>query len=221
MWKKILSLGFLGAFVVHFALTALYVSPSNPLKVKYSQVVNGYMEPLFTQNWKLFAPDPVTSDNTFYVRVKIKETDGQEKITGWFDITSDLFKKNQENRFTPYNRLLRFPRSSIALIGEQDDILATLKKKVQDKKVDEEKFKDLLEGEKIKQKKTYATKLVNRYAESYLASVFPGKKIEQLQVMMVETESTPFSKRADKSYQNKKSSYEFDWKDYQPGVPLL
>ena len=43
----------------HFGITALHVTPVNPLKVEHERLVSAWIGPVFEQNWKLFAPDPI------------------------------------------------------------------------------------------------------------------------------------------------------------------
>ena len=48
--------------VVHFGFTFLHVSPVNPAKVQFERWVTAWTQPVFEQNWKLFAPDPIAVD---------------------------------------------------------------------------------------------------------------------------------------------------------------
>lgn len=54
----------------HFGITALHVTPVNPLKVEHERLVSAWIGPVFEQNWKLFAPDPIAIDQGLLVRTR-------------------------------------------------------------------------------------------------------------------------------------------------------
>jgi hypothetical protein len=96
-------------FLAHFALTALYVSPTNPLKLRYNIFLGQTTGRFFQQNWSLFAPSPVTSNQRMLVRcLSLKEaTSDSLPSDGWYDITTPLITRHQQNRFSAYDRLNR------------------------------------------------------------------------------------------------------------------
>lgn len=57
---------------------------------RYSEVVepaNGYLRPYFTQNWRLFAPNPVAEDRDLLVQAAYRDADGKIQVTEWIDWT--------------------------------------------------------------------------------------------------------------------------------------
>lgn len=95
-------------FTYHFIVTALYVLPFNPLSYKYNKQIESYMNPLFTQNWQLFAPNPLSQ--SVYVNVQIKDIEGRE--SKWIDFTTPLLEANHKNRFSPVNTVVRLGQSA-------------------------------------------------------------------------------------------------------------
>lgn len=66
--------------VFHLLMTALYLGPTpGPIR----SLATRYMEPVFKQNWGVFAPDPVSSN--VYLLVRGTKSDGSR--TPWFNIT--------------------------------------------------------------------------------------------------------------------------------------
>src|SRR5690625_6028180 len=64
--------------LVHTAIVALWAGPSNPIKDAVGpQRVREYVNPVFEQNWNIFAPTPkrVMTDLDFRLRVKDRERD--------------------------------------------------------------------------------------------------------------------------------------------------
>ena len=47
-----------------------------------------YLSPYFTQNWRLFAPHPISSDRTFWVRGEYLDSKGETRQSDWFDWTN-------------------------------------------------------------------------------------------------------------------------------------
>jgi len=87
--------------LVHFSITTLFNSPVNPITYKYHHIIESYMTPLFVQNWKLFAPNPISSNTNLLVKGLYTEGDGEEKETKWLNVNELLVKKLQSNRLTP------------------------------------------------------------------------------------------------------------------------
>lgn len=70
---------------IHLAATFFYNAPTNPVSQRYAKQIDWWMNPLFTQNWRLFAPDPISENVTVQARASIGP-DGF--VTGWFDLTA-------------------------------------------------------------------------------------------------------------------------------------
>jgi hypothetical protein len=102
--------------VCHFTLTALYVMPLNPIKMRLQPFLDQTIGTYFPQNWSLFAPNPVSSDEAILVRcldnaeVEAMKASGLP-TTGWQDISTPLWERFQRNRFSAYDRLGR-PQSN-------------------------------------------------------------------------------------------------------------
>lgn len=65
-------------------MTGLYLLPDSPLRDVVSPVVNTYMNPVFRQNWHMFAPTPLTFSSRL-----IAKCDGSSE---WIDPTGDLLQ---------------------------------------------------------------------------------------------------------------------------------
>jgi hypothetical protein len=105
-----------GWLVVHFTLTLLYVSPLNPIKIPAMPLLNKTIGTYFPQNWSLFAPNPLTTDQSILVHC----LSGQEMAAflsrglpedGWYDLSMPFWHRYQQNRFSAYDRLIR-PQST-------------------------------------------------------------------------------------------------------------
>jgi hypothetical protein len=73
--------------VVHMALVSFNAMPENSLQERAPSAVTDYGDPLFTQTWRLFAPNPIRADRTFWVRGLYRDEDGEEHRTEWVNWT--------------------------------------------------------------------------------------------------------------------------------------
>lgn len=220
MWKKIIAAFLCLGFIFHFSITLIYNTPSNPIKAKYNKHINLYMEPIFTQNWRLFAPTPVSTNSQFYVKAKIQSEQGVS-TTGWIDILDYMVEGNQNNRFTPYNRLLRIPRTSYSLRLEKDDTIQKIISKVNDGKLDKQKYEDLIVNKDNDIQVEMSDKLLNRFAEAHLKSAYPDSDIIEFKVLLIETSPVPFSKNGVADVKVQKQYIEFDWEKPQNVVSMF
>lgn len=70
---------------VHLTATFLYNAPSNPVSQRYATQIQGWMQPLFTQNWWLFAPNPLSENVSVQARATLS---ANGRVTGWFDLSA-------------------------------------------------------------------------------------------------------------------------------------
>jgi hypothetical protein len=89
-------------FLVHFSLVQLSNMPLSPLKLGISEVVDGYVNPFFSQRWSFFAPQPIEHDTTVVIRGRyLDPSTGKAVITPWLDVTTPLLDAVREDRLTP------------------------------------------------------------------------------------------------------------------------
>ncbi len=96
---------------VYLVNTFLYLAPPNPLKVRWLPFVMMLEDPLFTQNWHLFAPNPIRSNFVLTVRCR-----AQKAVTSWRDATSPLLARHHRARTSPMARLLRVQQNAIRMV---------------------------------------------------------------------------------------------------------
>ena len=75
--------------VASFQLVSVTLAALPPNR--YSDVARPhitYLDPFFTQNWRLFAPNPVSQDRNVLFQGAYKGADGEIQLTPWFDWTA-------------------------------------------------------------------------------------------------------------------------------------
>lgn len=76
----------LALFGIHLASVTLAALPPS----RYSEAARGqtaYLDPYFTQNWRLFAPSPISEDRNLLFQGAYVRADGTSATTTWMDWT--------------------------------------------------------------------------------------------------------------------------------------
>src|SRR3989337_1611903 len=98
--------------LVYVGNTTLYLAPPNPVTAQLLPVIRAIQNPLFAQNWHLFAPDPVKSDFVLTVRCRTKD-----EVSAWQEITAPLLARHHKAPKSPLGRGLRgVSRVQLALL---------------------------------------------------------------------------------------------------------
>jgi len=74
--------------LVHVLMVFLHVAPPNTVSKKYGEQINGWVYPVFEQNWRLFAPNPQSVNERISVRTMRTDRDGKTHVSDWFDLTA-------------------------------------------------------------------------------------------------------------------------------------
>ncbi|OYD06940.1 DUF5819 family protein [Paludifilum halophilum] len=177
-----------GSLILHFSVASLYLSPDNPVKTKAWDFLHDYMDPWFTQNWKLFAPNPVSQHQSLWVKMKVEnpQTGGLTE-TDWKDITQPLVLKHQESRISSEARVLRYMESgSQSFLDEEAD------------------------------RKKRGKWMIQRAASTAVGPTFSGKRIRQIKVRVVSNTFPRFDQRHKPDDTGTLHFQETDWMPYSP-----
>jgi hypothetical protein len=105
----------LALLVLHFALTIVYVLPPNPIKVPMLGLLDRTIGIYARQNWSLFAPNPIASNQAILARcltaaeAQVESDANRDNRTApeWADVSTPFWLAFQKNRFSAYDRLIR------------------------------------------------------------------------------------------------------------------
>lgn len=91
--------------IIHFALTGVYVLDRNPLSRALAPVLDRYTDKYFSQDWELFAPNPLSANVSLMVRpLTPAESADVARLgvpaTGWYDLTRALWEHRQRMPFS-------------------------------------------------------------------------------------------------------------------------
>jgi hypothetical protein len=173
------------AVVGSFGACALVLAgPVTPIKFDLGPVVS-LLNPHLSQNWQLFAPDPIIDERGVVARVRCG---GEE--TDWADISSSAIARTQSSWFFP-DRESRIVSNALVERFAQDDISKRLQTRGKE---------DLVPSDDGTQRR--AERVLARYAALRVpcASAFDlDDEPSAVQLRYVVQPLTPWSKRSDGS----------------------
>lgn len=186
---------------IHIVLTMVWVAPSNSIvkEIIPRKTLAVYMEPMFSQSWSVFAPNPMSGTYHLEVRAALAGA-GAPEITEWVDATAAeyTFKYHQlaPGRASKTADILaqRFKDAHDALVSEQkpfvennyfkDDWQERFKKRLVDNQSSKAKTSTYLRLDRM----------VTAYATQVAHAVWDGE-IERVQFRVTRTAPISFAKR--------------------------
>lgn len=196
--------------LIHFLILSLHAGPINPVYAKHRVAIEQYATPLLTQNWNLFAPDPVEETQNILIRYKVE--DGG--VSDWYNVSAPLLEANRSNIVSPYNRAARIPSGLYFGIFKQDELVAQV-----EESTSEEDFENTIDMERIEESRLKQVELLYRFANSTVP-LLTTEEVGEVQVKILNVKAVPFSERDNPDYETEKEEIEFDWKPYEPVRPI-
>ncbi|MCX4583770.1 DUF5819 family protein [Streptomyces sp. NBC_01481] len=198
----------------HFFIAAFSQAPLSPAKIQLHAVISGYLDPYFTQNWSLFAPEPVKNDEGIVARAKC--ADGS--VTDYYDVTGPLIKETQDDRFFP-SRVPRLVSTGIRQLNDSDDLLLRLRQKQESKNTEDSKAKDGKGKRDIpltpfeERQHEDAERSLSRFALTKMGNVCPdGTGPTAVQARMYVKTLPPWSQRNNSKAKSSLDLYDLPWK---------
>ncbi|GAA3188001.1 hypothetical protein GCM10017688_50270 [Streptomyces ramulosus] len=171
---------------VYFFLAAFSQAPLSPAKIRYADKVNEALSPYLSQDWMLFAPDPLADDRGILARAAC--ADGRS--TPFYDVTNPYIERTQRDRFFP-SRMSRIVSSGLQSLNNTDPVLNRIRQQESEKK------KPVLPPMPFEERSHKDTvRLLSRYSLTQLPDACGGKP-EKIQVRVYIHELRPWSKRHD------------------------
>jgi Family of unknown function (DUF5819) len=208
-----------GVLVFHFAMTLTYLTPLNPLKLRFHHLILGYMHPFFIQSWQLFAPEPVKDTRVLVVACRRRQPDGTLTETAWADISAPFRQARARNRFSPADRLDRPQSSAVHAIFNRSEILTTLEERRSEGDTEYNKIVDQLkEAERRQREAGYM--VLNRIGSAHCDRLYGRGQTAEVRIRIAVLRFPRFSERYRPDSEGKLSYVALDWAPYQPVAPL-
>lgn len=166
------------------ACALVLAGPVTPVKFDVGPVAS-LLNPHLSQNWQLFAPDPISDERGVVARIRCQGT-----TTRWTDISSSAVARAQSSRFFP-DRESRIVSNALVERFAQDDI---------SKRLEARDKEDLVPPDVSAQRR--AERVLARYAAQRVPCPSARDLDEEpsaVQLRYVVQPLTPWSKRGDRS----------------------
>ncbi len=171
---------------VYFALAAFTQAPLSPAKIRYGDQAESALSPYFSQDWLLFAPEPLADDRGILARVSC--SDGTR--TPFYDVTNPYIERTQNDRFFP-SRMSRLVSGGLQAMENSDPFLNRLRRQ------EAERDKPVLPPLPFEERsRESAVRFLARYSLTQMPGVCEGHP-EKVQVRLYVHEFRPWSKRND------------------------
>ncbi|MGW5250367.1 DUF5819 family protein [Streptomyces sp. NPDC004129] len=170
--------------------------------MRYYDEITSVTEPYLSQNWMLFAPDPLSDDRGILARVKC----GNGRVTGFYDVTRPYVARTQHDRFFP-SRVDRLASGTITQLDTPDPVLERLRNQEVEKK---KRPVPLLPAEKSSRNK--AETFLARFSLSKLTDVCEGQP-SAVQVRIYVHELPSWSQRKDSSARGNTRFEDLKWRN--------
>ncbi|MEU1303866.1 DUF5819 family protein [Streptomyces shenzhenensis] len=184
----------------HFLIASLSQAPLSPMKLRYYDAITTYLHPYFTQNWMLFAPDPLTDDRGILARARC----GNGNVTPYYDVTTPAIKSAQKSRFFP-PRTARLISSTLQQLTQSDPVLSRIRETEKEKK---SPVLPLLPIERTSRDE--ATRFLAQFSMTQMPQVCTDRVVS-IQVRVYYHEMPPWSQRHKPVTAGKVSAMDLDW----------
>lgn len=186
----------------HFLMSALSQAPLSPAKLKYYAAVNSYLTPYFTQNWKLFAPNPLSDDRGILARAKCPNG----STTEYFDVTRPYIEEVHDTRFFP-SRMSRLVTGTIQQLSDSGEVLRRTRENAEE---DQAPAIPQLPHEKASKKE--AITFLARYSMDHMPQACNGNP-QKIQVRLYIHELPPWSERNDSDAEGTVKVKDYSWRE--------
>ena len=182
--NKLIFVGMASLVSIHFLITGLYLLPINPISSSLNGIIHSYVDPLFDQNWRLFAPNPSTVSRKLLIRCQKRDL----SWSSWYDPIASHQQKNFENRMS-YHGKISYVFMSVATQLKTELVMHAEKQgcKVLDKKCLSKSLADLNHSSIVTTAKRFGVDVCSQIGqlesinvEYALTEVYPKKYSERL-----------------------------------------
>ncbi|MCH7402286.1 DUF5819 family protein [Belliella kenyensis] len=105
---KIIKIILITILTVHFTIIGVHHLPNNPIKHQFKYEITSYIIPFYSQEWKLFAPNPVNKNMSILYRFSGYSKADTLFLSDWLSTTDKLIEDRQRNFWSPSQRILKY-----------------------------------------------------------------------------------------------------------------
>ena len=202
----------------HFAVTALWVSPADPIYDALAPIVHPYMQPFFQQGWSLFAPNPYQGNHAFLFRARWTDrSTGQLRTSDWVNVTTREWSGIFHNPLHPRSDL--YTDDLYEILNDDQDGLLDSQVSIVERDYSHSGWNKLLadlsaqKGADPGGLKSYVSdeRVAAAFATQY-AYALCGPDVQAVQIRLEYTPIPSFADRADKDAQPQSFFSYYGWR---------
>jgi hypothetical protein len=204
---------------VHCAMTLVYLMPLNPIVLRVAPLVERYMVPWFTQDWHLFAPDPINETRTLQISCRLQQVNGMTVETTWADVSTPLWDAQTSQRFSAAASLSRLQAQTVQFYLDRSEILAALDRH---RMVENSAVNQLADAIRTAESghRTLATRVLARLGAVYCDRWYGAGQTAATRVRLARLRFPRFSQRQLPDTEGELRYYTFDWMPYERVAPF-
>jgi hypothetical protein len=204
---------------LHFGLTLIYLLPLNPITLRLAPLLDGYMTPLFTQDWRLFAPNPIDETRVLLLACRLRAAQGTTVETAWVDISTPLWAAQARQRFSPAAWLSRPQTLAIERYFNESEPMTLIQRQQQTPDPPMPHVADALQTAQ-QARRVLATHVLARLGAAYCDRWYGAGRTVATRMRLAVLRFPRFSRRQLPDSAGETRTYTFDWMPYEQVAPL-
>lgn len=205
--------GVFGLLAFHFVMTGLHLQPDNPFRDQVYPMVEAYMAPYFTQNWKLFAPTP--EEPSKHIAVVCRFADPALEDSAVIDITAPHYEAMHKYRLSSSQRIVRAQVYPLTLVHPpKDNALNAMAKLADSEDPAERELAASLEAAQAESQER-GMRLLGRVASAECQRRYPDAPIAEVQLLYFHETAPKFSQRNDADASGEVVKLSYGWLPYE------
>lgn len=197
----------------HFLMTGLHLQPDNPFRDQVYPVVDAYMSPYFTQNWRLFAPTPEEPSKHIAVVCRFRGAGLEDSPV--IDVTAPHYEAMHKYRLSSSQRIVRGQVYPLTLVHPpKDTALEAMAKLADSRKPEDRELAAALEAAQVDNQQR-GMKVLGRVASAECQRRYPDLPISEVQLLYFHETAPKFSQRNDREARGEVVKLNYGWLPYE------
>lgn len=197
----------------HFLMTGLHLQPDNPFRDQVYPMVDAYMSPYFTQNWRLFAPAPEEPSKHIAVVCRFQGPGVPDSPV--IDVTAPHYEAMHEYRLSSSQRIVRAQVYPLTLVHPPKDTALEAVAKLAESDVPEERDLAASIDAARADSQRRGLRLLGRVASAECQRRYPALPIAEVQVLYFHETAPKFSQRNDSEARGEVVKLNYGWLPYE------
>jgi hypothetical protein len=211
--------------LLYAACVVVTVAPPSPAQIRLTGYSDQLMSPYFTQNWRLFAPDPPAQNTTAYYQIRYRQG-GETLVTNSIELSGPVLRASRTAGGLPSRFERVVSNMNLQLARTQSlrrDLRTALDRATKAPARDTATIEGLEQAieaieEQITENTALSQRLLSAIADRRLSGA--GTRIVEVRYEVYSRPVRPFSLREQEWTPDQIRTYSGPWLPYVPGVTL-